>query len=254
MLTTISLPPQFNSEKMQSQETWSRWGPSIENHRSESIYSKIVQNIREKKHFSFVRLGDGDLKVLLGLGGTPVLPKYEELFRNALLPVLKVDDDLNLIVGVENSTPCCQLISNQVELNKFYSEISPEFLKNNSVIFMHIYANYGLSELLTSFENRNLIIVGPAYLNSVSIVSKSREHLSTKLECVWENYEELENQLIALIKRTADPVVLYACSIAGKMLISNLYFKYKDITQIDIGSALDPYAGHVTRPWQKNEL
>jgi hypothetical protein len=232
---------------------WNRWGPLAKNHRSELIYDTVVKNIQESKHFSLIRLGDGDIKVLLGLGGTPVLPEYEKIFQNSLLPILNVDDP-NLIIGIENQTPCCQLISHQLELNDFYSRVSPEFLKNNSVIFMHIYANYGLQEFLTSFKNRNLIIVGPDYLNKISVVSKSRKHLNTNLEYVWENYEELENGLIELIGNTADPVILYACSIAGKMLISNLYFKYENITQIDVGSALDPYAGHVTRPWQQNEL
>lgn len=242
----------FHQDKIKA---WNYWAPSIENHSSELIYNRIVENIQTNKHFSLIRLGDGDLKVLLGLGGTPVLPKYEELFKKSILPILKISDS-NLIVGIENNTPCCELISNNfpLELQNFYDEISPEFLKNNSVIFMHIYANYGLLDLFESFKNRNLIIVGPIYLGKLSIVSKSCKYVSTEPENVWESYDTLENQVIDLIENTEDPVILYACTIAGKMLISNLYVRYSDITQIDIGSALDPYAGYITRPWQKNEL
>jgi nucleoside-diphosphate-sugar epimerase len=50
------------------------------------------------------------------------------------------------------------------------------------------------------------------------------------------------------------PIILFACSISGKMVMSNLYRKYKDrIIQLDLGSNLDPFANVISRGWHDNE-
>ena len=68
----------------------------------------------------------------------------------------------------------------------------------------------------------------------------------------WEVQDKIERNLAENIESTEDPVILYACSVTGKMAISKMFFKYENITQLDIGANLDPYAGMACRPWHPN--
>ena len=52
-----------------------------------------------------------------------------------------------------------------------------------------------------------------------------------------------------LTQQVSSPLTGKAIVFTGKMALVKMYFKYPEITQIDIGANLDPYAGEGCRPW-----
>jgi hypothetical protein len=117
------------------------------------------------------------------------------------------------------------------------------------MVFSYIYAKEGLVRLFKSLSDKNVILVGPEYLKRINIESRSINYVVTPVRNSWEIQSDIEKDLDEKISLTKDPIIIYACSVTGKMALAKMYFKYPDITQIDIGANLDPYAGAGCRPW-----
>jgi hypothetical protein len=238
---------------------WKRWAPLPEFHKSKETYETIISQILNNQHFSFLRMGDGDMKVYLNMEGVSVPIEYKKIFKSVMEPIFTINNP-KLIIGVENNTACsdimltqnCAMYKDTVE--QFYAMLSADALAINCVTFMHMYVETGLTDFFKSLKHRNVILVGSSFLKNIKIECASIKYVTTKPWGSWEDQAGLETQVDTLINMTVDPVILYACSISGKMLLSKMFFKYSNITQIDIGSAFDPYAGIVSRPWHKNEL
>ena len=74
-------------------------------------------------------------------------------------------------------------------------------------------------------------------------------HVETPEINVWDHYETIRDNLEKQLVGIENPVVLYSCSFVAKKLIDENYHKYKNITQLDIGAAFEPYCGINNRPW-----
>ena len=57
------------------------------------------------------------------------------------------------------------------------------------------------------------------------------------------------------ISNNDNPIIVYSASIATNIIIDELYGEYKNsITQIDLGSTLDPHAGVISRSGHRNYM
>jgi hypothetical protein len=245
-------------------DLWKKWVFDYTPHSSEKTYRSLINLIKTNTHFSFLRMGDGDIKAYLNIPMKTILSeKYRALYEKSLDPIFKYKEETNdssLILGIENSTVCTKNIyteykTNPEKLNNFYQRFKhTDALSINSIIFMHMYVYHGLNDLFEALQNRSVIIVGPNHLKNLNFPCVEKHHIVTALTHSWEHHDDYEKPLIELLKKVENPVIIYAASVTGKMLFSKMFFEYSNITQIDVGAALDPYAGAMSRPWHKNEL
>lgn len=236
---------------------WEQYAPT--NHRSEELYSEICEKLRNKEHFSFFRLGDGDLKAYLNIPQKSILTEpYRKKFVETVKPFIEYKcktNDPKIIFGVENTTSCMKDLFDKApkDTQAFFDKVRHTgALENNSTVWMHQYTYHGLGEFFKSLDGRNILVVGHKGLSGLQN-SLTFHYIVTKLVCAWEEQKSIQDSLEWYINKYSDPVILYACSVSGKMLIADLYHKHPNITQIDMGSALDPYCNSATRPWQVNE-
>ena len=227
----------------------------------DSLYNRLIQSIREENHFSFMKMGDGDILAYFHhpIIHTTMSDEYRKIFSKSLQPFIEhkiSTNDPKIILGIENNTPYFK--AEQFESLKWPAEKILELfeklkhtdsLENNCMVFSYIYAKEGLGRLFQSLSDKNIIIVGPEYLKRINIESRSINYVVTPVRNSWETQEDIEKDLDQKISSTKDPVIIYACSVTGKMALVKMYFKYPEITQIDIGANLDPYAGEGCRPW-----
>ena len=225
------------------------------------LYNRLIQNIREEHYFSFMKMGDGDILAYFHhpIIHTTMSDGYRKIFSKSLQPFIEhkiSTNDPKIILGIENNTPYFKV--EQFESLKWPAEKILELfeklkhtdsLENNCMVFSYIYAKEGLGRLFQSLSDKNIIIVGPEYLKRINIESRSINYVVTPVRNSWETQEDIEKDLDQKISSTKDPVIIYACSVTGKMALVKMYFKYPEITQIDIGANLDPYAGEGCRPW-----
>jgi hypothetical protein len=225
------------------------------------LYDRLIQNIREDHYFSFMKMGDGDILAYFHhpIIHTTMSDEHRKIFSKSLQPFIEhkiSTNDPKIILGIENNTPYFKV--EQFEslkwpagkiLELFEKLEHTDSLENNCMVFSYIYAKEGLGRLFQSLSDKNIIIVGPEYLKRINIESRSINYVVTPVRNSWETQEDIEKDLDQKISSTKDPVIIYACSVTGKMALVKMYFKYPGITQIDIGANLDPYAGEGCRPW-----
>ena len=110
-------------------------------------------------------------------------------------------------------------------------------------------------KLFEVLKRRDTILV--SNVNLVEVISKFNDHSTSfrhiiigEKDC-WLEYEDI---LKALKKNiTDDVVILYCASMASEVLIDDIYNEYGlKVTQIDIGSAFDPYCGKHTRTYHQH--
>jgi len=95
---------------------------------------------------------------------------------------------------------------------------------------------------------RHAISVGPPYMEKLGLAG----HLDVPLQNCWNNASEIKSKLDSMLKENLSkhPVIVYSCSLLAKFLVDTFYHKYgSQITQLDVGSCIDPWCGVISRPW-----
>jgi hypothetical protein len=217
-------------------DLWKKWVFDYTPHSSEKTYRSLINLIKTNTHFSFLRMGDGDIKAYLNIPMKTILSeKYRVLYEKSLDPIFKYKEETNdssLILGIENSTVCTKNIyteykTNPEKLNNFYQRFKhTDALSINSIIFMHMYVYHGLNDLFEALQNRSVIIVGPNHLKNLNFPCVEKHHIVTALTHSWEHHDDYEKPLIELLKKVENPVIIYAASVTGKMLFSKMFFEY----------------------------
>ena len=206
-------------------------------------YSDFYNWISNGKCFSFARYNDGEWGLILKKE-----PHYSTMYRKW-----------------RDSSPSFEhygiilkeIISNPI---RYYIGISPWVLKewgseilnniNDEMVInshiLHDLSKKNLIDFLNLLKTKNTILVGPEYLNELNFF---KNHIITREQYVWEDIENIENKIRNIV--TDDCIIVYSASIASNIMIDNLFKDYKKITQIDIGSTLDPYCGIASRSGHK---
>jgi hypothetical protein len=203
-------------------------------------YDDFHHKIENSENFSFARYNDGEWGLILKKN-----PNYSLICERWGEEMSKQGEILK------------EIVNNPVD---YYIGISPWVLKNwldevlenssnhNMMINSHIFHDLSKEKLLNFLnllKQRNTILVGPKYLSELGFF---KEHVVTPEEFVWDHIDGILPKLDKVVNRYKNPVVIYSASIATNSFINKLYLKYKDkITQIDIGSTLDPYCGVASR-------
>ncbi len=219
----------------------------------------FINKLKNNLPFSLSRYNDGEWSPMLRIPYTGILNNIP----NNHPPYNYTDWKLNesgqlyaendLLSVIKNKPEYYIGISSQV-LQKPYmmSFISP-YLKDLQIVDGGLWAklsvNGKLIKYFEQFKNRNMIIVGPKYLNKM-IKYFNFTHIITD-DNVWDQHDKIYEELQKIIQITENPVILYCCSYVAKTMIDLVHHKYEHATNIDIGAALCAYCGINIRPWHK---
>jgi len=216
---------------------------------SEEIYAadkflEFVDNIKNKQNFSFIRYGDGEWALMLKKN--PVYKKAGMKWGPSILQTGEwmlnhIKQNPGYIIGIQPLA--LRHWSDEIlEIVKDYKNLA------NSDTFHKNSIKNNLNLLFDELKDRHVILVGPAYLRFNLF---EYDHIVTPEGSAWDRIEILKTRINKSIK--PDSVVLYSCSIAAKLMIRDLYLKHREnITQIDMGSVFDPYAGVDSRSYHSD--
>jgi hypothetical protein len=219
----------------------------------ESYFNSLLQKIKDKENFTFIRICDGEYGIIVlekshdnRVDLDNILKTKKEL--NKLLKIKKAGDP-NLLIGIQFGT------SYDEEYIKFVNKLNYLKKEGYSCSLMSWACVTDKLPLLFSAlteSQKPLILIGPEYLSRFSLV-KFDSHIITPGLNVWEHQDHIESLIESEISKYENPILLYCCSITGKIAMSKNYIKYKNkITQIDVGSNLDPFSDEYSRPWHYN--
>ena len=209
-------------------------------------YDKLISNLRDSINFSFSRFGDGEFFAILGGGGKCNTDQHQ-YFKDMGMRLYKIiESKPKYIMGLQGKAvrervdqPFTELIKGLEWVNS--DIIHHRFIKTNS-----------LSDMFDALRGRNVILVGNVNLVEVSFKfidrTTSFKHIVISDKDCWLEYSDVLKRIIANFSK--DVVILYCASMMSEVLIDDIYNLYgDDVTQIDIGSAFDPYCGVKSRSY-----
>lgn len=211
-------------------------------------YEQLIQKIENKEPFSFSRWGDGEFNAMMGKQGRNCDGHiyFEDLGR-ALSEVLDGQrEGQDYYLGLQN-------------LAKRLNKDNPHFQEltegidwiNADIIHNHSIKNNGVDSLFKALEGRGVTLVGPLHLMEIADANGWR-FIDIPIKNCWTQYAETRKRLTSLEERSASDVWLYCASMMSNVLIDDMHGYGRGHTQIDIGSAFDPYVGRLTRTYHEN--
>jgi len=219
-------------------------------------YQEIVNNLKESKNFSFSRFGDGEFNAILGASPGQD-PKQNcdrhRYFKDMGMRLYKVIlSNPNYVMGMQNLAKRLRKDDSDFHtlINHVDNWVDSDVLHRASI-------KQGLSAMFDALRERNIILVANEQLSF--IVDKiytpvnfcDFQHIVISPRDCWLEYAEVKNRLLELIEK--DDVILYAASMMTEVLIDDIYNIYGEkVTQIDVGSAFDPYCGIKSRSYHNN--
>jgi hypothetical protein len=213
------------------------------------IYDQMIRMIFESKPFSFVRYGDGEWACILR--NNDIYNKSLKTWGSSIEPFCF---ELESIVSSNVFKNKNYFLGIQGLAYKIFGEQIDVFIKNKNVCDSDILhrrsASNGIYSLFESFVDRDVILVGPKYLSDITLFKF--KHIETSELSVWLDIDKIKDELTRHISNSTNPIILYSCSLAAKIIINDLYkLMGNSIIQIDTGSLLDPYVGIYSRKYHK---
>lgn len=253
--TAFIKPVEIDSPCWKAYKTCAQYHLEIEDF---SLFQEMIRKIRTGENFHVARYNDGEWAFMLRI--EPYYNKFIKNHGHDKQEVIEISEKLLKIIdsvpeyyiGVDSTTRALKnLIKHQAKL--FTQKINP--LKNliYGDIFNAATIRFGIKALTEPLKTRFTILVGPEYMKKLEILGL---HLQVPITNCWNQSARIQAELNALISDnlSKDPVIVYSCSLLAKLLIDTFYHQYgSKITQLDIGSCIDPWCGFISRPWH-NEL
>jgi hypothetical protein len=205
-----------------------------------------VQCLETLDPFAFSRWGDGEWRALLGYAGENCDGHpYSGDLRSALTRVLE-------------SRPTYTLGLQPFAVRTLGPQIT-EWLTRRALwlpwvdadVFHRASIAGGLGPLVTVLSERPTLLIGPGYLQPLSLFPRVGHVVIPERNCFASYAETLRATRIAIEKASADLVVAISAGMMANLLIHDLYAKYPTHTLIDFGSLWDPYVGKVTRTYHR---
>ena len=210
------------------------------NIKKNTIYPELLEWVENGKHFSFARYNDGEWGIIL-----KKQPHYGVIESRWGFSFDKISDELLSIV----EKPLEYFVGIPPKLwREWRRDISS--VLNNKIIpvnseTLHELPMDTFKDFLGLLKTKNTILVGPKYLNSLDFYSS---HIIIPEKRVWDHTESIMLEIRKYVENNQNPIIIYSASIGSNIMIDRLYNEYKDtVTQIDLGSTLDPHAGVISR-------
>lgn len=225
--------------------------------------NKIKNTIRKKQKGAYMRFGDGDVYLMLGLND--MLHKGNKKMAKEMKEAIKLNIGIlhkGLAIhsklfgyepGMENGI---HLISNKDALK--YLSVSHKYLNIKKLVTpvaLHQLARFhenGCISFLRFLNSTNPIFVGNQNIKS-EIIKKlfGNIHIKTPLRDSYNEIDRIENELIQVLEnnRKEFRVVVVAMGCPGRILQKRILKKGYQVYLFDFGSLLDAFNGDETRAW-----
>ena len=211
----------------------------------ELTYEDIVNKLRNNEPFSFSRFGDGEFNAMLGKRGANCDGHhYFPDMGRALVDVLDSQrEDQTYYLGMQNLAKRLN-----GELPAFQEMTEGIDWCNADVIHYQNIKHNNLDDLLDALKGRSVTLVGGLHLMPLADENGWRFIDIPAKDC-WNQFDHTEERITNMNWRT-DEVVLYCASMMANVLVDS-FIEFRYYTQIDIGSAFDPYVGKLSRSYHK---
>jgi hypothetical protein len=203
-------------------------------------FQDFCNKLKNKENFSLSRFGDGEWSAVLGFKGSncdghDYFPEMGEKLGD----ILKSNPEYHIATHLKSSDRLRVEVEDYIKENNIKVNFSC-----SSDLFHMAFVRKQMPEFFEAIKDRNILIVGPDYLKAFNpnIVEVSKVNCYLQTEKV---IKEIEKHLASHL------VVLFCASMASNVWIDRLYSK--DYTLIDLGSALDPYCGVLSRSFHRNK-
>ena len=209
-------------------------------------YKELLNKLTNGENFSFARYGDGEFNAILGSNQPHNCDKHQ-YFKDMGLRLLKIiQSSPDYVMGLQG------LAQRQRENDKDFHDLIAgiDWIDADIIHKASIKGDlYGLFEALSTRKSILVSKVGLLNINWKITGVKPFAHVAINEKDCWLDYKEISQQLKAII--SPDVVILYCAGMPAEVFIDDIYNEFKDVTQIDIGSAFDPYVGLDIRSYHK---
>jgi nucleoside-diphosphate-sugar epimerase len=245
---------------------YDRWAPHADTKIDyQKTFDIILDKLRKGSGFTYARICDGEYKILFWKSTTwnkVDMKSIERCAADLSYLIQEKQDEINnnvlespLLLGMQSGTIYDKEF--EKELKNYRAIINTGI---SSVFPSWAYVTDNLPKLFRAFNEsgKPIVVVGPSYLSIINEF-KIDHHIETSLDYSWLEQDQIEKDVFNVVEHIVEnekqmPIILFACSISGKMVMANLYKKYKDqIIQLDMGSNLDPFANVISRGWHNYE-
>jgi len=209
-------------------------------------YEQLINELRQGRNFSFARYGDGEFNAMLGSAQRENCDRHQYFsdMGRALTQIIKSKP--GYVMGLQ------PLVSGIRATDVNFIEMTSGINWTNADIIHSASKEQRLGELFEVLKTRNIIFVANVNLAGMALkftdFSKSFNHVVINDKDCWLDYPDIFKSIRHLARE--NDVILYCASMPTEVLIDEMYQLYgHKITQIDIGSAFDPYVGIKSRSY-----
>lgn len=197
-------------------------------------YKEILRHLELKQPFTFIRWGDGEFNCMF-----PTFPKLTNTDGHSYFP--KLSKELRELL-IRESKQQKYVHGLQPKAKREFPEVSFFNVEwSNADLFVHESLKGNLK--LKSYLSESLIVgssqVGKLGKHKV-VVPASNAYL--QFESIFEEVKDKAHHV---------DIIFLSCGMMAGILADKLHQEFKDLTIIDIGSALDPYVGKNTRGYHQ---
>lgn len=239
----------MNKSAWDTLKYWAPFHPSLDDM---TTFNHLMDLLQKKQSFHIARYNDGEWVWMLNI------PPYYEIYLRTY-GGNKGDNISEKLLKIINSRPSYYIgvgsttRAGKGSISSKKDEINTKLAKLEKLVYGDIFntatIKLGIEALLHPLRERYVVTVGPEYMKKLNI---SDTHISVLPEYCWVEMDQIEKKLNTCLKGCLEqqPVILYACSLLAKYLIDVNYHLFENnITQLDLGSCIDPWCGRITRPW-----
>ena len=209
-------------------------------------YEEITSDLRHGQNFTFARYGDGEFNAILGSKSKRNCDKHQ-YFTDLGLRLYKIlESKPKYVMGMQSLAKRIRGDSED------FKSITKGIDWVNSDVLHHASVSDKLRAFFEALKERDIIIIGNESMAGmtfyISGFGRYYNHIVISPVDCWLEYKDILKRLNEII--TKDVVILYAASMASEVLIDDIYNLYDNrVTQIDVGSAFDPYLGIRSRKY-----
>ncbi len=228
----------------------------------------VLDFIKEKKPGAYMRFGDGDVFLAMGMRDMLQLSnetlakemqdafslKGRDLFKTLAIHSEQYGQEKEMFAGNHLQTEQSSILLVRQVFPYFvgYKIYSPVAL-HYAASYLPEQANYFLKQL----KEQAILFIGNEN-TSQTIIEKmfgQVQHIKSPSKNSYDRINEIENDAINALKDQKEfGIVIISMGCGGRVLMKRLYKKGFPVFYFDFGSLLDGICGEITRPWLKENI
>ncbi len=220
--------------------------------RNKRTIETYIDKLKTGEHFTFVKYGDGEFGTIFSPGGKnqencKYYPEIGDKMKASILHQYK-ENFIYAFGGISN-----RIYKKQLDI--FFKENNLLDMEwGNADDFHHASIAGKLKLLFNQLNKMKVIIVGPKNLN----VPRLKKHINycnfieVPRRDAGLTFDITSNIIISSINIHHPDVIIFCAGFATNLICDKLWPEYKNkVTMIDLGSALDPAIGDLSRGYMR---